>query len=95
MREIPPSSLINAGMRSSAMTATAPASSAIRACSGFITSIMTPPLSISARPTFTSKLDLLINKFLFKIITKTFNFCCYVFNNVIWCRRSGCDAHDV
>ena len=83
MREIPPSSLINAGMRSSAITATAPVSSAIRACSGFITSIMTPPFSISAKPTFTSKFDLLINQFLFKIITKTFNSCCHFFDNII------------
>ena len=33
------------------MTETAPASSAMRACSTFMTSMMTPPLSISARPT--------------------------------------------
>nr|WP_257911127.1 hypothetical protein [Janibacter limosus] len=32
------------------MTATAPASSAILACSGVTTSMMTPPLSISAMP---------------------------------------------
>ena len=36
------------------MTATAPASSAILACSGSTTSMMTPPLSISARPRLTS-----------------------------------------
>ena len=35
------------------MTATAPASSAILACSGSTTSMITPPLSISARPRFT------------------------------------------
>src|SRR5947207_5294688 len=35
------------------MTAHAPAFSAIFACSAFVTSIITPPLSISARPTFT------------------------------------------
>mmetsp|Transcript_59882 Transcript_59882/g.144657 ORF Transcript_59882/g.144657 Transcript_59882/m.144657 type:complete len:253 (-) Transcript_59882:96-854(-) len=44
---------MSAGMRSSAMTAQAPASSAILACSGFMTSIMTPPLSIMGRPFFT------------------------------------------
>lgn len=38
-------------MCSSAMTATAPASWAIFACSALVTSMMTPPLSISARPT--------------------------------------------
>ena len=35
------------------MTATAPASSAIFACSALTTSMMTPPLSISAIPRFT------------------------------------------
>src|SRR3954469_25259573 len=44
---------MSAGTRSSAMTATAPASSAIFACSALTTSMMTPPLSISARPLFT------------------------------------------
>ena len=37
-----------------AMTATAPASSAIRAWSGVTTSMITPPLSISAKPRLTS-----------------------------------------
>jgi hypothetical protein len=50
MRATPPSARIMAGTRSSAMTEMAPASSAMRACSTFITSMMTPPLSISARP---------------------------------------------
>ena len=53
MRETPPWARMSAGTRSSAMTATAPASSAIRACSGVTTSMMTPPLSISARPRLT------------------------------------------
>ena len=35
------------------MTATAPASSAIDACSAVVTSMITPPLSISARPLLT------------------------------------------
>ena len=35
------------------MTATAPASSAILACSAVTTSMMTPPLSISAMPRLT------------------------------------------
>src|SRR5437016_3141396 len=47
----PPSLRISAGTRSSAITATAPASSAILACSAVVTSMITPPLSISARPT--------------------------------------------
>jgi len=44
---------MSAGTRSRAMTATAPASSAINACSAFVTSMITPPLSISARPVLT------------------------------------------
>ena len=44
---------MSAGTRSSAITAAAPASSAIFACSALTTSMMTPPFSISARPAFT------------------------------------------
>ena len=51
MRATPPSFRMSDGTRSSAMTATAPASSAIFACSALVTSMMTPPLSISASPT--------------------------------------------
>src|SRR6185295_5499109 len=51
MRATPPSRRMSAGTRSRAMTATAPASSAILACSALVTSMMTPPLSISASPT--------------------------------------------
>ncbi len=39
---------MSAGMRSRAITAHAPAASAIRACSGVVTSMITPPLSICA-----------------------------------------------
>src|SRR5262245_15417652 len=53
MRATPPCARMSAGTRSRAMTATAPASSAIRACSAVVTSMITPPLSISARPLFT------------------------------------------
>ena len=53
MRATPPSLRMSAGTRSSAITATAPASSAIRACAGSTTSMITPPLSISARPVLT------------------------------------------
>src|SRR3954469_11850567 len=57
MRATPPSRRMSAGTRSSAMTAAAPASSAIFACSASTTSMMTPPLSISARPALTRKVD--------------------------------------
>src|SRR5712691_929649 len=53
MRATPPSLRISEGTRSRAITAHAPAFSAILACSAFVTSMITPPLSISARPTFT------------------------------------------
>src|SRR5438552_12703527 len=53
MRATPPSRRMSAGTRSSAMTETAPASSAILACSGVTTSMITPPRSISARPRLT------------------------------------------
>uniref|UniRef100_J3MHX3 Uncharacterized protein n=1 Tax=Oryza brachyantha TaxID=4533 RepID=J3MHX3_ORYBR len=46
---------MSAGTRSRAMTAQAPASSAMRAWSGVTTSMMTPPRSIWARPTLTEK----------------------------------------
>ena len=53
MRATPPSRRMSAGTRSSAITAAAPASSATFACSGVTTSMITPPLSISARPDLT------------------------------------------
>src|SRR5581483_11398899 len=53
MRATPPWARMSAGTRSSAITATAPASSAIFACSALTTSMITPPLSISASPLFT------------------------------------------
>src|SRR5438477_5289911 len=53
IRATPPSARMSAGTRSSAMTATAPASSAMVACSAVVTSMITPPLSISARPPLT------------------------------------------
>src|SRR5712691_8309000 len=51
----PPSLRMSAGTRSRAITAHAPASSATLACSAVVTSMMTPPFSISARPDFTRK----------------------------------------
>src|SRR5947209_1574971 len=53
IRATPPSRRMSAGTRSSAITAAAPASSAILACSGVTTSMITPPFSISARPALT------------------------------------------
>src|SRR5438552_682816 len=53
MRATPPSRRMSAGTRSSAITATAPASSAIFACSGVTTSMITPPRNISASPRLT------------------------------------------
>src|SRR5665648_73075 len=53
IRDTPPWARMSAGTRSRAITATAPASSAILACSGVTTSMMTPPLSISAIPRLT------------------------------------------
>ena len=49
----PPAALISEGTRSNAITATAPASSAISACSALTTSMMTPPFCISAIPLLT------------------------------------------
>src|SRR6185503_15089659 len=60
IRATPPCARMSAGTRSSAMTATAPASSAIFACSGVTTSMITPPLSISARPDLTLKVPVSI-----------------------------------
>src|SRR5260221_13921068 len=58
MRATPPSARICAGTRSSAITAPAPARSAISACFASVTSMMTPPLSISARPVLRRRLVL-------------------------------------
>src|SRR5665648_632379 len=53
IRATPPWARMSAGTRSSAITATAPASSAIFAWSAVTTSMITPPLSISAMPRLT------------------------------------------
>src|SRR5579864_847810 len=52
MRATPPCARICAGTRSSAITAAAPAFSAISAWLASVTSIMTPPFNISASPVF-------------------------------------------
>ena len=57
IRATPPVARMSDGTRSSAMTATAPASSAILACSAVTTSMMTPPLSIWARPFLVAQVD--------------------------------------
>src|SRR4051812_5772553 len=53
IRATPPSRRMSAGTRSSAITDAAPASSAMRASWALTTSMITPPLSISARPALT------------------------------------------
>src|SRR5262245_1156239 len=53
MRATPPSRRMSAGTRSSAITAHAPASSAMRAWSAVVTSMITPPFNISASPLLT------------------------------------------
>jgi hypothetical protein len=53
IRATPPSRRMSAGTRSRAITAQAPESSAILACSPVTTSMMTPPFNISARPRLT------------------------------------------
>src|SRR4029079_1697352 len=55
MRATPPAARMSAGTRSSAITAHAPAASATLARSPVTTSMITPPLSISARPALTRK----------------------------------------
>ena len=59
----PPSARMSAGTRSNAITAQAPASSAILACSAFTTSMMTPPFSICARPFFSVQVPVLTSIF--------------------------------
>src|SRR5208282_3091939 len=59
MRATPPSARICAGTRSRAITATAPARWAISACRAVVTSMITPPLSISARPVLRRRLVVL------------------------------------
>ena len=59
IRATPPSRRMSNGTRSSAITATAPASSAIFASAGLTTSMITPPFSIWARPLFVAQVDVL------------------------------------
>src|SRR4029077_14523820 len=67
MRATPPSFRISEGTLSSAITATAPASSAILACSALVTSMMTPPFSISASPTFSLGVPLSMSSSPFRV----------------------------
>src|SRR5712691_9097235 len=64
IRVTPPSRRMSAGTRSSAITAHAPASSAMRAWSAVVTSMITPPLSISARPVLTLSVPTSITRIL-------------------------------
>jgi hypothetical protein len=57
IRATPPAARMSAGTRSRAITATAPASSAIFAWSGVTTSMMTPPFNIWASPFFVAQVD--------------------------------------
>ena len=57
MRATPPYLRMSDGTRSSAITATAPASSATLAWSAVTTSMITPPLSMRARPTLVVQVD--------------------------------------
>src|SRR4051812_27728401 len=60
IRATPPCARMSAGTRSSAITATAPASSAILAWSAVTTSMITPPLSISAIPRLTRAVPVML-----------------------------------
>src|SRR4029453_16219111 len=57
IRATPPYLRMSLGTRSSAITATAPASSATRAWSAVTTSMITPPASMRASPTFVVQVD--------------------------------------
>jgi len=71
IRATPPCARISAGTRSSAITAQAPASSAIFACSTLTTSMMTPPLSISAMPRFTRAVPVVSDPVLWDIVKRS------------------------
>ena len=72
IRATPPSRRMSAGTRSRAMTAQAPASSAILACSGVTTSMMTPPLSISARPRLTGNVPVRRSSGAFEVMAPSY-----------------------
>ena len=74
MRATPPAARMSDGTRSRAITATAPASSAILACSGVTTSMMTPPLSIWARPFLVVQVD--VSGLMFFGDPQVFGACC-------------------
>src|SRR3990170_2032101 len=70
MRATPPWARMSAGTRSRAITATAPASSAIAACSAIVTSMITPPFCIFAKPRFSSSVP---NRIAFRSSSKGMN----------------------
>ncbi len=57
MRATPPNLRMSDGTRSRAITATAPASWAMRAWSAVTTSMITPPASMRASPTLVAQVD--------------------------------------
>ncbi len=73
IRATPPSFRMSEGTRSSAITATAPASSAIFACSGVVTSMITPPLSISARPVLRARVPVFFSVMVGQPLSKLLN----------------------
>src|SRR5271156_122370 len=75
MRATPPSLRMSEGTRSSAITAHAPADSAILACSALVTSMITPPFSISAKPTFTRhRLSFIMSMIFLSCLNQEFRF---------------------
>src|SRR3954465_5428674 len=60
MRATPPCARMSAGTPSTPIPAPAPASPGTRACSAVVTSMITPPLSISARPVLTRSVPISI-----------------------------------
>src|SRR6266511_745247 len=92
MRATPPWARISAGTRSSAITATAPAYSAILACSGVTTSMITPPLSICASPALVVQVDLSIATS--SLFVRSFLlFCCFLFyHRPAWAAMDECAA---
>src|SRR5258708_7569854 len=97
IRATPPSARICEGTRSSAMTATAPDCSAMTACSAVVTSIITPPFSISARPVFRRRL--LGFPLLFDMVETLFGSVLFYrfergFGAIVW-RLAAWEAHPI
>src|SRR3954453_23582100 len=93
IRATPPSRRMSAGTRSSAMTAHAPASSAILACSAVTTSMMTPPFNISARPRLTGYVPVARGDEELEVIAPAYRRSTYSPRNV--CPTDLCPGHQV